>query len=187
MTFNVDLVNRHASNLRNVSDPSQPLYAKTQGSFQFLPAHVAAPSSHAFLDYGSDPFMKEFDADGNTVLTATFGGPPAESYRGFKYIWSATPHWDPAVNVTTAPDGTVDVYMSWNGATEYDSWAIYDLPNPVLSFLSLDKKRLKTQSKTGFETHVNLGYTNARHIQVVAHKGDSPMRASRTVSVEQSV
>lgn len=44
--------------------------------------------------------------------------------------------WKPAVVVENDSTGSM-VYMSWNGAIEYDSWAIYSVPSPSSTNLTL--------------------------------------------------
>lgn len=178
MTFNLDLVDYTASNMRNDSDPNDPQVADTQGSFQYLP-DAASASSHSLLDYGNDPVLKEFDGAGNIVLTAQFGAGPAESYRGFKFQWSATPYWKPAVVAKKASDGTTDVYMSWNGATEHDSWAIYSSDSQDARATTF----VGAYPRTGFETHVSLKNVSDSYIQVAARRGKTTLRKSNVVAV----
>ncbi|OQD91079.1 hypothetical protein PENANT_c001G11335 [Penicillium antarcticum] len=144
MAYNVDLVNQKATLMYNVSDPTNPLYAKTQGSFQFL----GPPGlSNMFMNYGSTPNIQEYDSNGEIVKSGQFGAyGQAETYRGLKYKWtSTTPIWNPAVAINTTVSNTTDFYMSWNGATEYDNLAVYSVP----SLQSMQKTMLTSKKRTG--------------------------------------
>ena len=83
------------------------------------------------MDYGEIPVIKEFSSSnrtGGTVRwTWRFGlDNLVQSYRGFKVEWQGFP--------TTSPDLVVDGYgksclagyVSWNGATNVEEWAIYE-------------------------------------------------------------
>ncbi|KAJ5770221.1 uncharacterized protein N7511_002272 [Penicillium nucicola] len=178
MAYNVDLRNQKASLMYNVSNPSDPLYAKTQGSFQFL---GSPESSNIFMDYGSTPNIQEYDSNGNVVMSGQFGAyGQVETYRGLKYEWtSTTPTWNPAVAIDTTAANMTDVYMSWNGATEYDNWVVYSVP----SLQSTEKTKLVSKKRTGFETMARLGSVSAKYIKVAARKGDTILGTSDAVAV----
>lgn len=165
MSLHVDLVNHEVTCIRNLSDADDPVYSVSQGNFQRLNSE----SAHTFLGYGSIAKVKEFDAEGNNVLSAQFGDLNAvASYRGFKCPWKATPHWQPVVVPIRTSDG-VDVYMSWNGATEYDNWAIYSAP----ALDSTDTTFIYSYDRTGFETKASVSGLPTAFIQVVARQGDN--------------
>jgi hypothetical protein len=178
MAYEIDLGSEKATLMYNVSDASEPLYAKTQGSFQFL---GSPGSSNIFMDYGSTPNIKEYDSNGNVVLSGQFGAyGTAETYRGLKYAWtSTTPAWSPTVALNQTTSNTTDVYMSWNGATEYDNWAVYSVP----SLQSTQKTMLTSKKRTGFETLASLRNVGAKYIKVAARKGDAVLGTSDAVAV----
>lgn len=174
MSIHVDLVNHKATSLRNVSDSDDPVYSVSQGNFQWVDPETA----HTFLGYGSISKVKEFDAAGKNVLSAQFGYPnTVASYRGFKCPWKATPFWNPVV-VANPTAGGADVYMSWNGATEYDTWAIYSAPSAD----STDTNFISSHARTGFETKVTLSDLPSSFIQVVARQGNTNLGTSEIVS-----
>lgn len=176
MAWEVDLTSMKGSLMHNLTDPSDPIKTQTQGSVQFL--GVAAPSSHIFMGYGSDPQAKEYDGDGNLVWSGQFDPVGhGETYRAFKFPWKAIPLWNPVAVTETSDDGTV-VYMSWNGATEYDSWAIYSVPSSVSNASTL----MTTVERTGFETHATLP-ADASYIKVAARQGSKTMRFSDIIKV----
>lgn len=165
-----------ASPLLNVADPADPIITRTQGSFQFL---NYPESRRIFMGYGSIPKVKEYDEDGNVVLAGHFGGGKAQAYRAFKFPWHATPYWDPELVVRHTTAYTTDVYMSWNGATDYDNWAIFSVPS--VDSTHKQGTLLTTIKRTGFEGHVAFENTNARYIMAVARQGESILRSSSVV------
>ncbi|WP_165367938.1 arylsulfotransferase family protein [Phytoactinopolyspora endophytica] len=116
----------------------EPILAGSQGNTQML------DGGGVFVGWGSGSSMTEFDADGEAVMQATLE--PAESYRAFRMPWEGTPATPPDVTVEGTDDGQIDVYMSWNGATEVDQWRLLggeaeDALEPV-----------ETVGRDGFET-----------------------------------
>ena len=150
------------------------------------------------LGYGSIPKLKEYDGDGNVVLRGQFGNNPyaANAYRIFKFPWEATPHWDPIVFVNRTSEYTADVFMSWNGATGYDNWAIFSVP-PETSTLQEGQlllnygrngpetscKLLLVHERNGFETHAPLENVDAKFIIAVARYGEKTLGKSSIVEL----
>lgn len=177
MLFDIDLDKMSGKLLYNLSDPTNAVYGLTQGSFQLLPQvkPTPTPAPNYFIGYGSSPQMKEYNAKGQVVLSGQFGAPThAMSYRVLKHQWTATPFWDPAVVVE---DGVA--YMSWNGATEYDNWAIFE----VSSLDSNETTMLSTHARTGFETSASISDAEAQFVMVAARKGDTLLRFSGAFEV----
>ncbi|KAJ5690678.1 hypothetical protein N7462_005070 [Penicillium macrosclerotiorum] len=178
MVFEVDLITHVASLMYNVSDPNDAVYTKTQGSFQFL--GEAGYDSNMFMGYGSSSIVKEFNPKGEVVFSGQFGAlGAAESYRAFRFPWTATPFWNPAVYVEKSSDTPV-VYMSWNGATEYDNWAIYSVPSLAATNQTI---LLGSYQRRGFETHASLDGINAKYIKVAARKGSKILGTSAAVEI----
>ncbi|OJJ85900.1 arylsulfotransferase family protein [Aspergillus glaucus CBS 516.65] len=173
----VDLENRSVKALRILSDSDDVIHSVSQGSYQLM----SEESQHVFMGYGSISKVKEFDANNNAVFTAQFGvDNEVASYRGYKCPWKATPFWKPAAVVQRPSSDVADVFMSWNGATEYDNWAVMSLPSPD----STDSEVIATQQRTGFETVAHLtGVKSGGYMQVVARRGDVPLGTSEVVSV----
>lgn len=175
MSLNVDLKNRKASTIRNVTDPDDTVYSVSQGSFQWM----GDESVHTFMGYGSISKVKEFDVAGNTVLTAQFGDlNEVASYRGYKCPWKATPFWPPVVVANRTSDSTADVFMSWNGATEYDNWAVYSAPSAD----STDTTFISSFDRAGFETMTSLSDLATPFLQVVARQGDKALGTSDIIN-----
>lgn len=176
LSLGVDLVNRKVSALRVLSDPGDVIHSVSQGSYQLL----SPESQHVVMGYGSISKLKEFDANGKAVLTVQFGvDNQVASYRGFKCPWKATPFWNPSVVVQRPSPDTADVFMSWNGATEYDNWAVNSLSSPDSS----DSTLITSHPRTGFETMVHLTSIKSGFLQVVARRREVPLGTSEVVSV----
>lgn len=174
LSLAIDLVNKTATGLRSLSDPNDPIHSVSQGSYQLL----NETDSHVFIDYGSIAKVKEFDGDGNVVFSAQFGEDNAvASYRGYRFEWSATPFWVPSLYVQRTDDGAT-VYMSWNGATEYDNWVVYS----AASNDSADTQQISQAARTGFETAVNITNPPTDYIQVAARQGNTVLGTSEIVS-----
>ncbi|PYH45015.1 arylsulfotransferase family protein [Aspergillus saccharolyticus JOP 1030-1] len=171
LSFYVDLANHKVSTLRALSDSSDVIHSVSQGSYQLL----SPQSGHVVLGYGSIARVKEYDASGKAVMTAQFGEDNAvASYRGFKCQWKATPFWPPAVVAIRTTDEEAQVSMSWNGATEYDNWAIYAVEG---------EKLVKSVKREGFETTVELSGLREGYVQVVARQGNIPLGMSEVIYV----
>ena len=170
----VDLKERRATALRVLSDSDDIIHSVSQGIYQ-----LNEQSQHVVLGYGSISKLKEYDENGRVVLTAQFGvDNEVASYRGYKCPWKGTPFWKPDVVVQRATADTADVYMSWNGATEHDNWAVMLLPDVD----STDRTLVSVQKRTGFETMAHLTeVTNPWYLQVVARRGEVPLGTSEIV------
>lgn len=172
LSYAVDLVNRKATTLRTLSNANDVIHSVSQGNYQLL------PSGHVVLGYGSIAKIKEFDANGKEVLTAQFGtDDEVASYRGYKCPWKATPFWPPAIVVHRVGDDSAQVFMSWNGATEYDNWAVM-----AASPDGVDTTIITTFKRTGFETSGTVRGLSTPYLQVVARRGDIPLGMSPVVS-----
>jgi hypothetical protein len=175
LAYAVNKVNRTATTIRVLSDSDDVIHSVSQGSY-----HLMSPqSNHVVMGYGSIAKVKEFDANNNEVLTAKFGDDNAvASYRGYKCPWKATPFWSPAVVAERTSSDSARIYMSWNGATEYDNWAIYSAPSAD----STNNNFVTSVSRAGFETSADVGSLKTPYIQVVARKGQVPLGTSEIVT-----
>ena len=98
-----------------------------------------------FVGWGQQPYFTEFNSAGQTVFDARFTS-NTSSYRAYRMAWSGQPTGGP--NVAAAPnnDGTVEVWASWNGATNVASWQLLAGQSPG------SLVPLMTVGKSGFET-----------------------------------
>ena len=132
--------------------------AATQGNMQGL------PNGNVFVGWGSDPAFSEFTGDGELVFNADLP-PGVESYRAFRSPWSGYPEDRPAVVAERDPaTGEVNIYVSWNGATEVAAWRVLAGQNPDrLSPLGI-------VPRDGFETTIAVG-ADERYVRVQATDG----------------
>ncbi|KAI1471130.1 ASST-domain-containing protein [Daldinia caldariorum] len=104
------------------TDPQDAVYAFSQGNTQLL------DDGHVIMGYGSTPKIREFSADGTTLMTAQFG--PGDglifSYRAYRQPWVGRPKEPPSVVACRdEASNSTRVYMSWLGATEHKYWDIF--------------------------------------------------------------
>jgi hypothetical protein len=149
------------------------ILAATQGNLQVL------PNGNVFVGWGSEPFYSEFGPDGKLLYDASFPS-QVESYRAFRFPWKGQPEDRPAVVAEAGPDDRVTIYVSWNGATEVDTWQ-------VLAGGSPDKlEPAGSAPRKGFETAVTL-YTGEPYVAVEAKDGSGRvLGTSETVELVQS-
>ena len=96
-------------------------------------------------------FYSEFRPDGTIAHELAFAHSSNEvSYRTKRYTWQAQPFWPPAL-VVERNATTLDLFMSWNGATEVASYAIYASPNLTTAFTPRD-----IVARNGFETRFTI-------------------------------
>ena len=153
ITVELDEDDMTATLVRVLTSPDR-LLATSQGNMQVL------PNGNVFIGWGSAAHVSEFSPDGSLLFDAHLP-PRDDSYRGFRFPWSAHPTDDPAVTVEQGPDGDLALYVSWNGATEVESWE-------VLAGSHQDRlKPLGTVPRDGFETAL-LARTTEPYVAVRA-------------------
>ncbi|KIW06096.1 uncharacterized protein PV09_03265 [Verruconis gallopava] len=130
-------------------------FAMYEGCLQ--PINASDEKTNYFLGFGNQPFFAELDADGKILLDVQFGKTNAvNSYRAYKLPWTGKP--------LTSPDmyydaGAKKAYLSWNGATEVESWAIYTANTTGANAEWLP---LVNVTRTGFETELDLSGVEGR-------------------------
>lgn len=101
------------------------------------------------VGWGTIPSLSEFDAKGALRFE---GRLPARmlNYRAFRSAWTGRPTVPPAAVAVRDADGSADVYVSWNGATEVARWR-------VLGGSAAGKlKPLQAVPRAGFETRIHI-------------------------------
>ncbi|HEY4451569.1 MAG TPA: arylsulfotransferase family protein [Solirubrobacteraceae bacterium] len=94
------------------------LSADSQGNLQTL------PSGDLFIGWGSSPYFSEFSPSGQLLFDAHMHG-SYQSYRAYRFPWSASPAEAPAIAATSASASSpVTVYASWNGDTRTAAWRV---------------------------------------------------------------
>ena len=122
--------------------PGKPLLAGSQGSVQLL------PDGDVVVGWGAEPYYTEYRQDGEVVLDGRFL--TGQSYRAFRFPWAATPTEAPAIAARRRSPNRLEVYASWNGATEVHHWS-------VLGGARRDRlSEVGAANRTGFETPVEV-------------------------------
>lgn len=167
--------------------PDAKILSTSQGSLQTL------PNGHVLVGYGYNGVIAEFSAEGELLCSAylqpssTFGSGDVQSYRNLKFNWTGMPDTNPDLAV-----GNDKLYMSWNGATEVDTWLLLgsdanlqeEITNEELDTRGIEDTVLV--GKTGFETEYQLvaGDGLGRFVRVVALDREGlPLGTSDVVDV----
>jgi hypothetical protein len=100
-----------------VSRYSGRIVSGSQGNDEVL------PNGDSFVGWGEEPYMTEFSPTGQILFSARFPQ-PGQSYRAYRFPWSATPASRPVIAVKSASATSATVYASWNGATGVSSWQV---------------------------------------------------------------
>jgi hypothetical protein len=138
----IDPTTRTASLVSTIAIPT-PIYAETQGDLQLL------PDGNWWIGWGNVNQSSEVSAAGRQLFEAqTPNG--SESYRSFRFPWSARPATLPSVAVSAAPGDSLRVYLSWNGATDVAGWRLEAGASPSTLAPAL------TSADGGFETVLRL-------------------------------
>lgn len=150
--FALDLEAKTAKVKTTYVDHSTTIASQFGGSMQ-----VDFENEYVVLAHGSQPVLAEYNLNGTLSTTwrfgpakADFGIPPISNYRGYRSAWKGYPVTKPAVKACKTASGT-DVYVSWNGATEVESWKVFAGQDEVSMLESISAPR------TGFETKICLG------------------------------
>jgi hypothetical protein len=124
---------------RDVHTPA--LLAGSQGNDQVL------PNGNSFVGWGEAPYVTELSPSG-AVLFDAYLPYPGDSYRAYRFAWSATPASPPALAVKPSSATAATVYASWNGATAVSDWVV--LAGPSATSLA----PIATVASGGFETAI---------------------------------
>lgn len=99
------------------------LLTGSQGNDQTL------ANGNSFVGWGEDPYFTEFATTGQILFDGHFPS-PGQSYRAYRFPWSATPAAVPKLAVVTK-GATSTLYMSWNGATGVSGWRVLGGATPA--------------------------------------------------------
>lgn len=162
--------------------PSQ-LQAQSQGSMQSLFSNRSGTGDAAddadaeqeqlqsfFIGWGRCPSFTEHDAaTGETLLDVQFSPwhskeiPDAlDNYRAYRLDWRATPWWKPSLALMVSREGDLDVFTSWNGATEVREWVVRGVvvrsssPSSRANMVQGGGEVLARSRRTGFETKLTV-------------------------------
>jgi Arylsulfotransferase (ASST) len=157
--------------LRHAYTHPAGLLVDNQGSVQLL------PDGRVFVGWGAQPYFSEFAGDGELLLD---GELPVndQSYRAFTFGWSGHPPGNPAVVVRPNPARGSAVYVSWNGATDVETWTVLAGRNP--SSLAV----AGSQPRAGFETMISVN-SEGPYFAVTAQDG-SGRQLGRSATVRRA-
>ena len=134
-----------------------PIFSPAQGSHQVL------DNGNVLIGYGHCPAFIEYASDGEVLCDYHFG-PRASfrrysihSYQVFRHAWVGRPRTSPTVVMDVNEDGSVLLWVSWNGATEVAAWFLegaYAAAGPF--------QPIRTIVKLGFETSTTVGEEEGR-------------------------
>ena len=167
LVLRLDETARTATLVREYVHPNQIL-ATSQGNMQLL------PNGDLFIGWGSQPFFSEFAADGTLRYDATFPA-ATQSYRCFRFPWTATPSEAPVVAVTPSGTGAVTAFVSWNGSTDVARWDL--LAGTSAANLAL----VASEARNGFETAIEA--TTVGHVFAVEARDGSGTVLVRSAAV----
>ncbi len=141
---------------RSVHVPA--LLTGSQGNEQVL------DNGNSFVGWGEFPYFTEFSTTGQILFDGHFPW-PGQSYRAYRFPWSATPAAPPKAAVVTK--GAVStVYASWNGATGVSAWRV--LGGTGASTLM----PVATAPNVGFETPITAASANSFAVQALGAGGE---------------
>ncbi|KAF2854784.1 hypothetical protein T440DRAFT_514659 [Plenodomus tracheiphilus IPT5] len=149
--LSLDLENKTAKVNAIYVDRNTTIASQFGGSMQ-----VNFNDGYVIIGHGSQPVTEEYGLDGTLRASwrfgpadANFGIPGIANYRSYKSEWKGYPTTAPKVVACKTVNGT-DVYVSWNGATEVEGWAVYvgQEEESMLESISAEK--------TGFETRISM-------------------------------
>jgi hypothetical protein len=143
-------------------------YADAAGNMQVL------PNGNVFVGWGRGLAISEFSNDGELLLDFRVS-PEHRSYRAFRFPWSGSPSDQPAAVAERTSENELEVYASWNGATEVAAWEVLAGPDPG------QLESLGSIPRDGFETAI-LVQTSEPYIAVQAKH-----RSGRILSTSQLV
>jgi hypothetical protein len=105
-----------ATLVHQYTNPHQKVLADSQGDIQLL------PNGDHLLGWGAVGLVSELSSSGALTLEMTFAH-DVDSYRAYRFPWSATPTTLPTIAATQASGATTtSIAASWNGATAVVSW-----------------------------------------------------------------
>ena len=142
-----------ATLVREYTHPDKQ-YADAAGNMQVL------PNGNAFVGWGRALAVSEFSKDGELLFDASLLR-KNKSYRAFRFSWSGRPSDQPAAVVERTSENELEVYASWNGATEVAAWEVLAGPDPG------QLESLGSTPRNGFETAM-LVQTSEPYIAVQA-------------------
>jgi hypothetical protein len=153
IVLKLDEERMRASLVRQYTHPDKQ-YADAAGNMQVL------PNGNVFIGWGRGLAISEFSEDGELLFDLRVS-PEHRSYRAFRFPWSGSPSDQPACVAERTSENELELYASWNGATEVESWEVLVGPHPG------QLESVGSVPRDGFETAM-LVQTSEPYIAVQA-------------------
>jgi hypothetical protein len=147
----------HAATLAHeYVDPGQVVLSPSQGDVQQL------TNTDRLVGWGQIGLVSEFSVQGALTFQLNFPA-PVESYRAYRFPWSAQPATPPVLVASRAAgSATTAIAASWNGATGVVAWQV--LAGSSVSALAAVGTPV---ASSGFETALSAA-TSAPYVAVQA-------------------
>lgn len=163
------------------------LVADSQGSLQVVPAYDPNQDPSVVVGWGARSVWSSYSSSGELMCDDHFGTEAAilnglvQSYHVMRYPWVGTPSDAPSAVFDSSQNS---IFVSWNGATEVDSWALqhnYGSPADTADWVYVGEGIVE---KEGFETEIAVGQCVTRFLRVVAlDTGDNVLGVSNAVAL----
>jgi hypothetical protein len=161
--------------VRVIQSYSNPLDVRSssQGSLQILPPKPGGVDARVLVGYGLNAVFTEFEANGSVACDAHFGAVTSwergyiQSYRVYKFPWIGRPKYEPRMAIDPVSN---HVFVSWNGATQVDTWVL-QASNQANNSTESGWIEIARKGRLGFETSFDLSGTLVvaeTHLRVVA-------------------
>jgi hypothetical protein len=118
------------------------LLATSQGNMQRL------DDGHFLIGWGALPYFSEFTPAGEMIFDGKLA--TNQSYRAFRFPWTGKPTTTPMVVGRRAGSGSLQVFASWNGATDVAQWEVH------AGASAATLTRVAAAARSGFETTVSV-------------------------------
>ena len=135
-----------ATLVRQLTHPGLRILTQSQGNAQAL------PEGEELVGWGEAGYVSQFSSTGALTFDMHLSA-PGESYRAYRFPWSATPAHAPALAAAAGSGASTVAYASWNGATAVTGWRVFAGPSPK-SLAAVGQF-----SRAGFETEMTVGTT----------------------------
>ncbi|KAJ5601401.1 hypothetical protein N7510_010935 [Penicillium lagena] len=169
-----------ATLLRRLERPDGGL-SRIQGNAQYL------DNGNIFVGWGDEGYHTEFAPNGDKLVEARFASSRFSTYRAYKSTFVGRPTEPPDVVATVMgvdSDSLITtIYVSWNGATEVDSWNFY-----AQGWKKQDPILIGNAKKVDFETlFIAAGYMDWISAEALDRNGNvlGKSEVQRTEKVPQ--
>lgn len=170
LRLRLDEAKRTATLAAEYENPT-PQLNNTQGNMQEL------PGGNQFVGWGGvGNNVSEFSADGRQVFEAKYESRMTESYRAYRYEWTAQPTTPPKAIARRSGRSTA-VRVSWNGATTVAAWRVMG----GASAGALQPRQVL--GRHGFETLLRYGVADRVVVVQALDAGGNVLNQSAPVTV----